>query len=93
MSTMYLPPEGMTYHPYRNGFGTAALVLGILANFLPFIGWMPAMIGIGLGFAGLSRCKAGTANNRGTALWGVWLSVVALVLWFVLAVVVVSMAA
>ena len=80
----------ITYQTPRNGFGTAALVLGICAMVLPFVGWVPALIGLGLGFAGLSRCKAGTANNRGTALWGTWLSAVALILWFAILVAVSS---
>jgi Domain of unknown function (DUF4190) len=75
------PPPPPGYQQYRNGFGTASLVLGIIAI---ICGGFLSIVGLGLGFAGLSRAKHGRADNRGTALWGTWLSGIALVGWIII---------
>lgn len=69
-----------------NGMGIAALVLGILAllgAWIPFvniISMLMAIAGIVLGVMALKKVKRGEATNRGMALTGLILSVVALVL-------------
>jgi len=67
--------------PPRNGFGTAALVLGILAMFSPLIAPTLAVI---FGYIGLGRCKRGEATNRAMALWGIWLGWIAWACWVLL---------
>ena len=66
----------------QNGMGTAALVLGIVGLvfsvlFFP-LGFVLAAIGLVLGILGLKRAKRGLATNRGMALAGTVLSVLAL---------------
>jgi hypothetical protein len=62
--------------------GTAALVLGIVGLifsvlFFP-LGFVLAVIGLVLGILGLNRARRGLATNRGMALAGTLLSVLAL---------------
>lgn len=62
----------------RNGFGIAALVLGILAvlsGFL-FVGALFGIAAIVLGVLGRGRAKRGEATNGGMALAGIVLGVV-----------------
>lgn len=72
----------------RNGLGTAALVLGILAaifSFIPLVGviaWPLGIIGLVLAFVGLSRANRGEATNRGVAIGGLATSGLALVICF-----------
>src|SRR4051812_21809011 len=76
-----------------NGLGVAALVLGILAllfAFIPilsFIAWLPALVAIALGIAGLVARN----RRRGTAIAGLSLGVAAVIVS--IAVSVVSVAA
>ena len=67
----------------QNGAGTAALVLGIVGLlfsvlFFP-LGFVLAVIGLVLGVVGLKRARRGLATNRGAAMAGTVLSVLALV--------------
>ena len=75
--------------PPRNGDGTAALVLGLIglvAVTIPFLSWSAGIfgiIGLILGFVGRGRAKRGEATNGTKALWGIITSAVAVVLWLV----------
>ncbi|MGI4896621.1 MAG: DUF4190 domain-containing protein [Janthinobacterium lividum] len=66
--------------PARNAAGTAALVLSIVGLVLgiAIIGLVPAVVGLVLGIVGLRRVRRGLATNRGVALTGVVLSVIAI---------------
>lgn len=71
----------------RNGMGIAALVLGIvglLLSWIPFV-WVASILAIVFGAIGAKRAKAGQATNRGMALWGMWLGIAAVILWFLIA--------
>ena len=61
------PPAGN-----RNGFGVAALVLGILSlvTWFLFVGGLFGVIAVVLGVIGRGRAKRGEANNGGMALAG-----------------------
>src|SRR5688572_26315443 len=61
------PPAGN-----RNGFGVAALVLGILSlvTWFLFVGGLFGAIAVVLGVIGRGRAKRGEANNGGMALAG-----------------------
>jgi hypothetical protein len=69
----------------KNGFGTAALVLGILAllgSFIPIVGIVAipmAVVGVVLAFLGLGRVRKGLATNKGSAIAGIVLNTIALV--------------
>ena len=73
----------------RNGFGTAALLLGIVAIlFAVLLGWLlvgvPFAVVFGLlavmfGFVGRGRAKRGEATNGGVALTGVVLGIFSIV--------------
>ena len=62
------PPAGN-----RNGFGTAALVLGILSlvTWFLFVGGLFGIVAIVLGALGRGRAKRGEASNGGMALAGI----------------------
>ena len=70
----------------RDGLGLAAFVLGVFGLILAFIpfGFLVAgilgIVGLILGFLGRSRAKRGEATNGRTALWGIILSALAVVL-------------
>jgi hypothetical protein len=72
--------------PPSNGLAVASMVLGIIAVFtfwIPFLGWVPVILGLILGLIALSR-----PYGRGMAITGVVCSalalVVKLVFWVVL---------
>ncbi|MDD9205083.1 DUF4190 domain-containing protein, partial [Georgenia sp. 10Sc9-8] len=79
-------PGGPYQEQPRNGLGIAALVVGIvslLVAWLPFIGLISVLggvVGIVLGAMGLKRVGRGEATNRGTAVAGIVVSVVAILL-------------
>ncbi|MEV6979145.1 hypothetical protein [Kitasatospora sp. NPDC093806] len=70
--------------PPRNGLGTSAMVLGIVATamslavILFWLSWLPAVLAVVFGVIGLRYARRGVATNRGMALAGVILGVVAL---------------
>ncbi|MFF7182707.1 DUF4352 domain-containing protein [Streptomyces sp. NPDC008121] len=71
---------------FRNGLGTAALVLGIIgtvSGLIPFFFWLAGILGLialVLGLVGKGRVKRGEANNKGATVTGVVLGLAALVL-------------
>ena len=87
-------PPGMgmqTASGNRNGLGVAALVLGIVGLvggfIIPFSG-LGSILAIIFGAIGLKRVKRGEANNRGMALWGMWLGIAGVALSFIVVVVI-----
>ncbi|GGV48312.1 hypothetical protein GCM10010495_77650 [Kitasatospora herbaricolor] len=68
----------------RNGLGVAAMVLGIVGMVLAltlvlfWFAWLLALVAVVLGVLGLRLCRRGAANNRGAAMAGVILGVLAL---------------
>ena len=67
---------------HSNGLGTAALVLGIIAVLTSWFG-LGALLGIAaiiLGALGLGKVKRREASNRGSAIAGIVLGVLGLVL-------------
>ena len=68
--------------PPRNGLGTAALVVGIVALVGSFSIAGGIILGIGavaLGFAGRARAKRGEATNGGAATAGIVVGVIAII--------------
>jgi hypothetical protein len=82
----YGPGYGQGQGQLRNGYGTTALVLGIvglLISFIPFVGVIGAICGliaIVFGFLGLGRVKRNEANNRGLAIAGIVTGILAIVI-------------
>jgi hypothetical protein len=70
--------------PPQNGTGTAALVLGIVGVFFAVLffplGFVLAVAGLVFGIVGLRKARRGLATNRGVALAGTLLSVLALII-------------
>ena len=66
----------------RNGMGTAALVLGIVGFLLAIlvVGGLLGLLAVIFGFVGLSRVRRGEATNRGSAIAGIVLGAIAVVL-------------
>ena len=86
----YPPAFGAGQIAPRNGIGTAALVLGILAVVFCWTFWGGVVMGILaiiFGGVGLGRANRGEASNRGSALAGLVLGIVALALLVLLAIV------
>ncbi|EOD64811.1 MmpS family transport accessory protein [Amycolatopsis vancoresmycina] len=78
--------------PPRNGLGTAGFVLGLVGLVIapiPLAGvaaWPLAVLGLILSAVGIARVRSGKATNKGLAIAGVVLSLLALVvsvLWLV----------
>ncbi len=83
-------PYGAGYPTPRNGLGTAALVLGIIAVVLSWTIWFGVVLGVlavCFGGAGLGRARRGEATNRGSALAGLILGIVAISLLALLVIV------
>ena len=63
----------------KNGLGTAALILGIIAIpgalLLPQLFYIVAILAIIFGGIGLSRAKKGTADNGTASGWGLGLGI------------------
>lgn len=77
------PPYGMPGTPPRNGLGTAALILGILAllgTITVIGGVLLGVIAVVLGFLGRGRAARGEASNGGSALAGLICGAIATVL-------------
>ncbi|MFF8775524.1 DUF4190 domain-containing protein [Kitasatospora sp. NPDC015120] len=80
----YPYPYPMPAPQPRNGLGVAAMVLGIvgtvlgLAVILFWLSWLLALLAVILGAVALAQVRKGVATNRGTALAGVILGVVGL---------------
>ena len=76
----------------RNGMGTAALVLGIIGLVLCWniFGIILGILAVIFGGVGLGRAKRGEANNRGAAMAGLVLGIIAIVLMIVLVIAVVG---
>jgi hypothetical protein len=76
-------PVGTT--PYRNGMGTAALVVGVVALVLAVlliffpIAFVLGVLAIIFGVVGMRRVTRGEANNRGYAVAGLTCGVIAVV--------------
>lgn len=82
-------PAGDVRHESKNGWGTAALVSGLVAlvvGFVPIVGDIIALplsvAAMGLGGVGLMRAEDGRATNPGVALTGALLGFVAGLLSF-----------
>lgn len=69
----YPQGAGDQHRPLRNGFGIAALVLGILSIPAGFVvvGIVFGIAAVVFGFLGRGRVKRGEANNGGLAIAGV----------------------
>lgn len=72
----------------QNGFGIAALVLGIVGLAL---GWgtlgIPSILAIIFGAIGIRKANEGVATNKLMAQWGMWLGIVGVALGVLLTVV------
>jgi membrane-bound ClpP family serine protease len=96
--TQPTPPAGAGYgghpaaRPRRNGMGTAALVLGILALVLVVlilfspVGAFLGLLAVIFGIVGIVRVGRGEADNRGQAVAGLVTGAVALVIGLFLAI-------
>lgn len=82
-STAGAPPYPEPVAAPRNGLGTAALVVGIVALVTSFTvvgGIVLGVVALVLGVIGRGRAKRGEATNRGMATAGVVLGLVGIVL-------------
>lgn len=72
--------------PPQNGMGTAALVMGILGLLIG--GCIFGPLAIIFGAVGISKANQGVATNKGSAVSGLILGIVAFIIWGVLALVI-----
>jgi hypothetical protein len=81
----YVPPRSAERTAYRNGMGTAALVVGVVALVLAVlviffpIAFVLGVLAIIFGAVGMRRASRGEANNRGHAVAGLTCGVIAVV--------------
>lgn len=82
----YAMPENFVRPVEKNGFGTTALVLGIVGvvfSFIPIVGmvaWPMVILGLIFGILGIRRVGKGVATNKGAAIAGTVLSAIGLVI-------------
>ncbi len=95
------PPSQVAYPtgpPPQNGFGTAALILGIVsvlpcAYFIPLLGYLfvaAPVLAIIFGVIGRKKADQGLATNKNLATWGFWLGIAGLVLYVIAVVVLIA---
>lgn len=80
---MYAVPVPMP----RNGMGTAALVLGIIAVVLCWIPWFVVILGalaIIFGGVGIARANQAQATNKSSAMAGLILGIISIAACFIL---------
>ncbi|KAA9155527.1 DUF4190 domain-containing protein [Amycolatopsis acidicola] len=73
----YWTPQVQPAHP-NNGAGVVGLVLSIIGLFIPFV----SLIAIPFAAVGVSRVRSKQANNKGSAITGLLLSILGC-LWIV----------
>ncbi|HEY9369673.1 DUF4190 domain-containing protein [Streptomyces sp.] len=79
-------PQSPTPRAFRNGLGTAALILGVIgaiSGLIPFLFVLAGILGLIaliLGLSARGRVKRGEASNKGVATTGAVLGLVALIL-------------
>ncbi|URG17432.1 putative membrane protein [Rhodococcus phage Mbo2] len=78
------PPPPAPVNPEKNGFGLAAVILGVVGLFLclsGFTGWLGficGVIGFVLAIAGLARVSRNKATNKWTSVTGLVFSILAI---------------
>jgi hypothetical protein len=88
---VYTGEQGVRSGAPKNGIGLAALIVGIVSLLLawvPFLGLI-GIVAVVLGIIGLRRVKARVATNKGMALAGLILGILAVlagIFWIVAAV-------
>jgi hypothetical protein len=78
-------PQGMHYRALGapdNSMGTASLILGLIGFF--FFGFIFGTLAIVFGAIGLSKVKHGQATNKGSAMAGLILGVIGVIIWSLL---------
>jgi hypothetical protein len=78
---------------FNNGPGTAGMVLGIIGLVLfwfPFLGFLLGLLGAIFGGVGISKANKGEANNKGMAVAGLVCGILAMAIWVVFWLAVVS---
>ncbi|RJE88513.1 DUF4190 domain-containing protein [Paenibacillus sp. 1011MAR3C5] len=80
------PPH---FHPYyqppkTNGKSIATLVLGICSIIIPYVGFLPGIVGIILGAMSLKEIKLSGDQGRGLAIGGLVCSIIGTILWGIL---------
>lgn len=87
---MGYPPAQHTYgisHRPKNGFGVAALALGIISVFACGLSLIIGPLAIIFGALGIGRANRGDATNKLMAIWGLVLGAVGTLLYGVFIVV------
>jgi hypothetical protein len=76
------PPMPTPPQQPKNGLGTAALIIGIIGVVLAFffVGGFLGLLALIFGIVGLGKVKKGEASNKGAAVAGLILGVVAMVI-------------
>ena len=98
-------PQPVAQQVPRNGLGMAGLIfgtIGVLSGLIAFLFWLAGILGITgvlgiigliLGLAGYARFQRGEATNETIALWGTFISALAMILSIVGVVIFVGMSA
>lgn len=86
------PPQFQPYYqpPKTNGKSIATLVLGIVSIVIPYIGFLPGIVGIILGAMSLKEIKLNGEQGRGMAIGGLVCSIIGTILWGVVLLIVIG---
>jgi hypothetical protein len=92
----YLHPVAVIPQPsYSNGLGTTGMILGIIGLvlfWLPWFGFLLGLLGTVFGGIGIGKANKGEANNKGTAVAGLVTGLIAMTIWFIVFLAMVSAA-
>ncbi|GKU78166.1 DUF4190 domain-containing protein [Paenibacillus sp. L3-i20] len=75
------------YPPKTNGKAIAGLVLGICSLVIPYIGFLPGIVGFILSILSLKEIKKSNEQGRGLAIAGLVTSIIGSLLWIVIVVI------
>lgn len=84
------PPHFQPYYqpPKTNGKSIATLVLGICSLVIPYVGFLPGIIGIILGAMSLKEIKQSGDQGRGLAIGGLVCSIIGTILWGIILIII-----
>lgn len=76
--------------PKTNGKSIATLVLGIVSIVIPYVGFLPGIVGIILGAMSLKEIKQNGEQGHSMAIGGLVCSIIGTILWGIILLIVIG---